>query len=73
MASLPGSIRFAFKVLVWLFAEDGDKASEFAVLVDGGQVHGGLAKIDNTSGRTGNLLERGKLGWPYCQEILECC
>ena len=73
LASVNGSIKFVFKALGWLFAEDGDKAPDFShsvsalgVQINVQDMHAGTVTIDNTSGRKSDLTQllsriRGKL------------
>ena len=60
VASVAGSIKFVFKALGWLFAEDGSKAPEFScdgkalgVHLGVQHMHHGKVLIDSTSGVVG--------------------
>ena len=64
VASVAGSLKFVFKALGWLFAEDGDKAPDFShsanalgVQIDVQNMHSGVVTIDNTAGRKGDLVQ----------------
>ncbi len=63
-ASVNGSIKFVFKALGWLFAEDGDKSLDFShsvsalgVQINVQDMHAGTVTIDNTSGRKSDLTQ----------------
>ena len=64
VASVAGSIKFVFKALGWLFAEDGDKARDFShsvsppgVQIDVQNMHCGVVTIDSAAGRKGDLVQ----------------
>ena len=53
VASVPGSIKFVFEALGWLFAEDGT----LGVQINVENMHCGVVTIDNTAGRKSDLLQ----------------
>ena len=61
ISSVAGSVKFVFKALGWLFAEDGDKAADCGFNVNGlgvqlGVEHIHLRKVFS-SGRKSDLLQ----------------
>ena len=64
LISVTGIKKFVFNSRGWLFAEDGDKAPDFAsnvitlgVQLGVEQMHAGMVTIDNTVGRKNDLVQ----------------